>query len=205
MLASLNVLWCVCPAHQADIVLMGKQAIDDDSNQTAQMLASMLDWPQAMFASEVHPSEDGSRATVVREVDGGLETLDVALPAVISADLRLNDPRCELRASSFALPALQLGPAARPGRRGVPADSPVTGRLILRVRGVLPCSFATLPNIMKARKKKIQETTAAELGVDVSPRLTVISVKDPPVRAAGVTVESVDELMSKLKDEAKVL
>jgi electron transfer flavoprotein beta subunit len=144
--------------EEINLVVLGKQAIDDDANQVAQMLAAQVDWPQATFASEITLADDVSAMTVVREIDGGLETISVDLPAVVSADLRLNEPR-----------------------------------------------FATLPNIMKARKKKVAQMTPAEMGVDIAPRITVLEVSDPPVRQAGITVEDVDELIAKLKDEAKVL
>merc|ERR1711871_807984 len=128
-------------------------AIDDDSNCTGQMLAHLLDWPQHTFASEV--KVDGDSLSVTREIDGGLQTLSSALPAVVTADLRLNEPR-----------------------------------------------YATLPNIMKAKKKKIDTMTADELGVDLSnATLKVLSVEDPPSRQAGIIVESVDELVDKLKNE----
>lgn len=148
----------VAQEEDVDLVLLGKQAIDDDANQTAQMLAAQLDWPQATFASEVGLADDASSLKVVREIDGGLETINVQVPAVISADLRLNEPR-----------------------------------------------FATLPNIMKARKKKVDSKTPADLGIDISPRIEVLSVSDPPVREAGITVEDVDQLIDKLKNDAKVL
>jgi electron transfer flavoprotein beta subunit len=140
---------------KADIILLGKQAIDDDCNQTAQMTASYLDWPQAMFASKVE--KEGDSLTVTREVDGGLETVKVKIPAVISADLRLNEPR-----------------------------------------------YATLPNIMKAKKKPLDKKTAKDLGVDISPRIEIISVEDPPVREAGQKVADVDELIAKLKKLGRV-
>lgn len=136
--------------EQADIVILGKQAIDDDANQTAQMTAAFLNWPQATFASKIDV-KDGNM-TVAREIDGGLETIKVKLPSVISADLRLNEPR-----------------------------------------------YATLPNIMKAKKKPIKKTSPKELGVDVSPRIEVVSVEDPPVRQAGAKVENVDAVLDKLK------
>ncbi|TRY72312.1 hypothetical protein TCAL_05381 [Tigriopus californicus] len=138
--------------EKVDLVFLGKQAIDDDSNQTAQMTAALLDWPQAMFASKVEQKDD--KLEVVREIDGGLETIRVNMPCVISADLRLNEPR-----------------------------------------------YATLPNIMKAKKKKMDKLKPSDLGVDVTPRIEVISVEDPPVREAGATVADVDELVSKLKEK----
>lgn len=138
--------------QEADLVIVGKQAIDDDCNQTAQMTASLLNWPQGVFASKVEKQD--SKLEVTREVDGGLETIKIDLPAVISADLRLNEPR-----------------------------------------------YASLPNIMKAKKKKIEKMSPADLGVDVSPRIEIVSVEDPPVREAGSTVADVDELVGKLKDK----
>ena len=139
-----------------DMVILGKQAIDDDSNCTGQMLSYLLDWPQHTFASEVKV-EDGM-IHVTREIDGGLQTLSSSLPAVVTADLRLNEPR-----------------------------------------------YATLPNIMKAKKKKIETMTPEDLGVDISNNLKVVSVAEPPTREAGIKVESIDELMDKLKNEAGVL
>merc|ERR1712223_1015136 len=138
------------PLHVSKI--LAKLAIDDDSNQTAQMTASLLDWPQGVFASKVEKTDAG--LTVVREVDGGLETVKVNLPAVLSADLRLNEPR-----------------------------------------------YATLPNIRKAKKKKVDKMSPADLSVDIEPRFKVVSVEDPPVREAGQTVADVDELVSKLKEK----
>ena len=139
-----------------DMVILGKQAIDDDSNCTGQMLSYLLDWPQHTFASEV--KVEGGNVVVTREIDGGLQTLSSPLPAVVTADLRLNEPR-----------------------------------------------YATLPNIMKAKKKKIDTMSPEDLGVDIATHLKVVSVCDPPVRAAGIKVESVDELIEKLKNEAGVL
>merc|ERR1712083_174074 len=139
--------------EKADIVLVGKQAIDDDSNQTAQMTAAILDWSQGTFASKIEPKGD-KELEVVREIDGGLETVKVQLPTVLSADLRLNEPR-----------------------------------------------YATLPNIMKAKKKKIAKMKPQDLGVDMAARIEVIKVEDPPVREAGITVGDVDELVGKLKDK----
>jgi len=138
--------------EESDIVMLGKLAIDDDSNQTAQMTASRLDWPQGVFASKIEQQEKGLQVT--REVDGGLETIRIDLPAVLSADLRLNEPR-----------------------------------------------YATLPNIMKAKKKKIEKLTPDALGVDVAPRIEIVSVEDPPVREAGIKVADVDELVGKLKEK----
>merc|ERR1712110_16704 len=138
------------PLHVSKI--LAKLAIDDDSNQTAQMTASILDWPQGVFASKVEKTDAG--LTVTREVDGGLETIKISLPAVLSADLRLNEPR-----------------------------------------------YATLPNIMKAKKKKVDKVKPDALGVDLTPRIKVVSVEDPPVREAGSTVADVDELVGKLKEK----
>jgi len=148
----------VAEEEEADLVIVGKQAIDDDANQTAQIVAGLLDWPQGAFASEVVVDDSKKSMKVTREVDGGLQTLEMSIPAVLSADLRLNEPR-----------------------------------------------YATLPNIMKAKKKKIAAKTVEDYGVDVTPRLTYISCEDPPERAAGIKVESVDELVDKLKNEAGVI
>lgn len=137
-------------------MIMGKQAIDDDMNATGQMLAALLGWPQGTFASKVALAD--GRVAVTREVDGGLETVELALPAVVTADLRLNEPR-----------------------------------------------YASLPNIMKARKKPIETLTPAALGVDVTPRLAVLKVEEPPKRKAGAKVASVAELVAKLRTEAKVI
>ncbi|MDC1213815.1 electron transfer flavoprotein subunit beta/FixA family protein [Rhodospirillales bacterium] len=155
-LAVAKILKAIALKESPDIVIVGKQAIDDDSNQTGQMLAALMDWPQATFASEL---EIGSgEALVTREVDGGLETINVKLPMVMSTDLRLNEPR-----------------------------------------------YASLPNIMKAKKKPIDTTTPAELGVDIAPRLKTIKVEEPPKRQGGMKVADVAELVDKLKNEAKVI
>jgi electron transfer flavoprotein beta subunit len=146
----------VVEAEGPQLVILGKQAIDDDCNQTAQMLAALLGWPQGTFASKIELS-DGS-AQVTREVDGGLETLKLNLPAIVSTDLRLNEPR-----------------------------------------------YASLPNIMKAKKKPLDAKTPADFDVDVTPRLTVLKTVEPPGRQAGVILESVQELITKLRDEAGVL
>jgi len=138
------------------LVILGKQAIDDDSNQTGQMLAALLGWPQGTFASEIVLGGDG--AEVTREVDGGLETVGLSIPAVVTTDLRLNEPR-----------------------------------------------YASLPNIMKAKKKPIDQIAVDDLGVDVAPRLETLKVEDPPARAGGRKVESVEELVDKLKNEAGVI
>ncbi|KAI8366726.1 uncharacterized protein BYT42DRAFT_600612 [Radiomyces spectabilis] len=139
-----------------DLFILGKQAIDDDSNQTGQMLAGLLKWPQTTFASKVEIENESLKVT--REVDGGLETIATKLPAVITTDLRLNEPR-----------------------------------------------YASLPNIMKAKKKPIVKITPEELGVDISPRIETLKVEEPAKRSGGSKVESVDDLVNKLKSEAKVL
>lgn len=153
-----KVLQYVAGQEEPSLVVLGKQSIDGDNNQTGQMLAGLLDWPQATFASEVKVEEGADSMEVTREVDGGLQTIGVPLPAVVTADLRLNEPR-----------------------------------------------YATLPNIMKARKKKLDTISIDETGVDLSSTLEVTSVADPPVRKAGVKVESVDDLIEKLKEEAGVI
>jgi electron transfer flavoprotein beta subunit len=155
-LAVAKLLAKVVEAEEPGLVLCGKQAIDNDMNATGQMLAALLGWAQATFASEI--AVDGGHATVTREVDGGLQSVKVKLPAVVSVDLRLNEPR-----------------------------------------------YASLPNIMKAKKKPLEEKTPADYGVDVTPRLTVVKTVEPATRKAGVKVGSVDELIAKLKDEAGVL
>jgi electron transfer flavoprotein beta subunit len=155
-LAVAKLLKALCDREQPQLVICGKQAIDDDANQTGQMLAALAGWPQATFASKVVLS--AGKATVTREIDGGLETLAISLPAVVTSDLRLNEPR-----------------------------------------------YATLPNIMKAKKKPLATVTPAELGVDVTPRLTTLKVAEPAKRSAGITVADVAELVNKLKNEAKVI
>ncbi|MDQ2103025.1 electron transfer flavoprotein subunit beta/FixA family protein [Azospirillum isscasi] len=155
-LAVAKVLAAVVRAEAPGLVIAGKQAIDNDLGATAQMLAGLLGWPQATFASEV--VIEGERVRVTREVDGGLQILSVALPAVISADLRLNEPR-----------------------------------------------YASLPSIMKAKKKPLETRTAADLGVDAAPRLRTLRVAEPAARKAGIRVGSVAELVTKLKDEAGVI
>jgi electron transfer flavoprotein beta subunit len=151
-----KLLRAVVAKEQPALAILGKQAIDDDANQTGQMLAALLDWPIATFASKV--TIEGETVTVTREVDGGHETLKLPLPAVVTTDLRLNEPR-----------------------------------------------YASLPNIMKAKRKPIEEITAADLGVDTTPRLTVIKVAEPPARRAGVKLASVNELVDRLRNEAGVL
>jgi electron transfer flavoprotein beta subunit len=155
-LAVAKLLKALCDKEQPQLVILGKQAIDDDSNQTGQMLAALLNWPQATFASTV--AIDGNHAVVTREVDGGLETLRLQLPAIVTTDLRLNEPR-----------------------------------------------FITLPNIMKAKKKVIDTVTPTDLGVDVTPRLNLLKVSEPPVRKAGIKVADVASLIDKLRNEAKVI
>ena len=155
-LAVAKLLKALCDKEQPQIVICGKQAIDDDANQTGQMLAALQNWPQATFASKVVIA--GGKATVTREIDGGLETLEISLPAVVSTDLRLNEPR-----------------------------------------------YATLPNIMKAKKKPLDTVKPADLGVDVAPRLTTLKVAEPAKRSAGIKVTDVAELVNKLRNEAKVI
>ncbi|MBB6260903.1 electron transfer flavoprotein beta subunit [Paenochrobactrum gallinarii] len=151
-----KVLKGVVEAEQPNMVFLGKQAIDDDSNQTGQMLAALLNWAQATFASKLELGED--QATVTREVDGGLQTINVKLPAIVTVDLRLNEPR-----------------------------------------------YASLPNIMKAKKKPLDEKSPADFGADIAPRLKVLKTEEPGGRKAGVKVASVAELVEKLKNEAGVL
>lgn len=155
-LAVAKLLKAVVDAEAPGLVLCGKQAIDNDMNATGQMLAALLGWSQATFASEL--TIEGDKAVVTREVDGGLQTIKVTMPTVVTVDLRLNEPR-----------------------------------------------YASLPNIMKAKKKPLDEKTAADYGVDVTPRLTVVKTVEPAGRKAGIKVGSVDELIAKLKDEAGVI
>jgi electron transfer flavoprotein beta subunit len=155
-LAVAKLLREVVGREAPDLVIVGKQAIDDDSNQTGQMLAALLGWPQGTFASKISLGE--STIEVVREIDGGLETVVLKMPAVITTDLRLNTPR-----------------------------------------------YASLPNIMKAKKKTINVLTPAELGVDTAPRLVTLKVEEPPRRKAGVKVADAAELVDKLRNEAKVI
>ncbi len=155
-LAVAKLLKAVCEKESPDLVIVGKQAIDDDANQTGQMLSALLDWPQATFASKLEIG-DGD-ATVTREIDGGLETIKVKMPMVMTTDLRLNEPR-----------------------------------------------YASLPNIMKAKKKQIDKMSPADLDVDMTPRLKTIKVEEPPKRKGGVKVADVVELVDKLKNEAKVI
>ncbi|MGQ9371474.1 electron transfer flavoprotein subunit beta/FixA family protein, partial [Azospirillum sp. A39] len=155
-LAVAKALKALVEKEQPRLVILGKQAIDDDCNQTGQMLAALLGWPQGTFASKVAVG-DGA-VTVTREVDGGLETVELALPAVVSADLRLNEPR-----------------------------------------------YASLPNIMKAKKKPLETVSPADLGVDVAPRLETLKVAEPAKRQAGIKVADVASLVDKLKNEARVI
>ena len=155
-LAISKVLTKLVEQEQPDLIILGKQAIDGDNNQTGQMLAAMLDYPQATNASEV--SLDENNVTVTREIDGGLQTLKLSKPAIVTTDLRLNEPR-----------------------------------------------YASLPNIMKAKKKELNIMSIADLGVDVNPRTELLSVELPPSRDAGIIVESVEDLVDKLKNEAKVI
>ena len=155
-LAIAKVLTKIVESENPNLVILGKQAIDGDNNQTGQMLAAMLDMPQATFASEL--KIDGEKAIVTREIDGGLQTINVSLPAIVTTDLRLNEPR-----------------------------------------------YASLPNIMQAKKKELSTQNVSDLGIDVTNRTTILSVELPPTREAGVMVDSVDELVEKLKNEAKVI
>jgi electron transfer flavoprotein beta subunit len=155
-LAVAKLLKAIVEREQPQLVLLGKQAIDDDANQVGQMLAALLGWPQATFASQV--SLAAAKATVTREIDGGLETLEVDLPAIVTTDLRLNTPR-----------------------------------------------YATLPNIMKAKKKPLDVITPDALGVDIAPRLSTLRLAEPPKRDAGVRVADAAELVAKLKHDAHVI
>ena len=155
-LAVAKLLKALCDKEQPQLVICGKQAIDDDANQTGQMLAALQNWPQATFASKVVIAD--GKASVTREIDGGLETLQITLPAVVSTDLRLNEPR-----------------------------------------------YATLPNIMKAKKKPLDTLKPADLGIDITPRLTTLKVAEPAKRSAGIKVADVAELVNKLRNEAKVI
>ena len=151
-----KILQKLVAQENPNLVILGKQTIDGDNNQTGQMLSALLGWGQGTFASKVE--KDGENLKITREVDGGLETLSLKLPAIVTTDLRLNEPR-----------------------------------------------YASLPNIMKAKKKPLANTTPADLGVDIAPRTQVISVSEPPVRQAGIKVKDVAELVDKLKNEAKVI
>ncbi|MDA7449830.1 electron transfer flavoprotein subunit beta/FixA family protein [Candidatus Pelagibacter bacterium] len=155
-LAVAKILQKIVDKEKPDLVFMGKQAIDDDCNQTGQMLSALLNWPQATFASKIDIKDN--KLEIIREIDEGLETIEVNVPAVVTCDLRLNEPR-----------------------------------------------YASLPNIMKAKKKPIDQMTAADLGIDATPRVQQIKVEEPPKRKAGIKVSSVAELVQKLKNEAKVI
>ena len=155
-LAVSKLLQKVVEKEKPDLVFMGKQAIDDDCNQTGQMLSALLNWPQATFASKIDVKDE--KLEIVREIDEGLETIEVNIPAIVTCDLRLNEPR-----------------------------------------------YASLPNIMKAKKKPVDQLNASELGVDISPRVEQIKVEEPPKRKAGIKVANVAELVQKLKNEAKVI
>jgi len=155
-LAVSKILQKVVDKEKPDLIFMGKQAIDDDCNQTGQMLSALLNWPQATFASKIDVKDN--KLEVTREIDEGLETIEINAPAIVTCDLRLNEPR-----------------------------------------------YASLPNIMKAKKKPIEEIAVSDLGVDVSPRLEQLKVEEPPKRKAGIKVASVAELVQKLKNEAKVI
>ena len=155
-LAVSKILQKIVEKEKPDLVFMGKQAIDDDCNQTGQMLAAMLNWPQATFTSNLNLKDKSIE--IVREIDEGLETVEVNLPAIVTCDLRLNEPR-----------------------------------------------FASLPNIMKAKKKPMEQLIAKDMGVDLTNRIQQIKVEEPPKRKAGIKVANVAELVSKLKNEAKVL
>ena len=159
-LAVAKLLKALVDKEQPGLVILGKQAIDDDCNQTGQMLAALTDWPQATFASkvEVEGTSPGGKAKVTREVDGGLETLKIKLPAVVTTDLRLNEPR-----------------------------------------------YVTLPNIMKAKKKQLDVLKPSDLGVDIKAHLKILKVSEPPKRSAGIKVPDVATLVSKLKNDAKVI
>ncbi|MDA7783006.1 electron transfer flavoprotein subunit beta/FixA family protein [Candidatus Pelagibacter sp.] len=155
-LAVAKILQKIVDKEKPDLVFMGKQAIDDDCNQTGQMLSALLNWPQATFASKIDIKDN--KLEIIREIDEGLETIEVNIPAVVTCDLRLNEPR-----------------------------------------------YASLPNIMKAKKKPIDQLSATDLGVDATPRVQQIKVEEPPKRKAGIKVSSVAELVQKLKNEAKVI
>jgi len=157
-LAVARVLAKIVETEKPDLIVMGKQAIDDDSNAAGQMLAELLGWPQATFASKVELAADQKSMTVTREVDGGLETVGAPLPAIVTADLRLNEPR-----------------------------------------------YASLPGIMKARKKELKEIPIADLGVDAAPKAQIVKIDPPPKRQAGKKVESVEQLVELLHTEAKVI
>ena len=155
-LAVSKILQKIVDKEKPDLVFMGKQAIDDDCNQTGQMLSALLNWPQATFASNIEVKD--SSLEVTREIDEGLETIEINIPAIVTCDLRLNEPR-----------------------------------------------YASLPNIMKAKKKPIEEINVSDLGIDITPRVQQLKVEEPPKRKAGIKVANVAELVQKLKNEAKVI
>ena len=155
-LAVAKILKSIVEKEGINLVILGKQAIDDDCNQTGQMLSALLNWPQATFASKIEVKD--KKLEVTREIDEGLETIEINVPAIVTCDLRLNEPR-----------------------------------------------YASLPNIMKAKKKPIEQINASDLGVDINPRIEQIKVEEPPKRKAGIKVASVEELVQKLKNEAKVI
>ena len=155
-LAVSKIIKKIVEKEKPDLVFMGKQAIDDDCNQTGQMLSALLNWPQATFASNIEVKENSLEVT--REIDEGLETIEINIPAIVTCDLRLNEPR-----------------------------------------------YASLPNIMKAKKKPIEEINVSDLGIDITPRVQQLKVEEPPKRKAGIKVANVAELVQKLKNEAKVL
>ena len=155
-LAVSKIIQKIVEKENPDLIFMGKQAIDDDCNQTGQMLSALLNWPQATFASKIEVKDKSLEVT--REIDEGLETIEINIPAIVTCDLRLNEPR-----------------------------------------------YASLPNIMKAKKKPIEEINVSDLGIDISPRVELLKVEEPPKRKAGIKVANVAELVQKLKNEAKVL
>ena len=155
-LAVSKIIQKIVEKEKPDLVFMGKQAIDDDCNQTGQMLSALLNWPQATFASKIEVKDNTLEVT--REIDEGLETIEINIPAIVTCDLRLNEPR-----------------------------------------------YASLPNIMKAKKKPIEEINVSDLGIDITPRVQQLKVEEPPKRKAGIKVANVAELVQKLKNEAKVI
>ena len=155
-LAVSKIIQKIVEKENPDLIFMGKQAIDDDCNQTGQMLSALLNWPQATFASKIEVKDKSLEVT--REIDEGLETIEINIPAIVTCDLRLNEPR-----------------------------------------------YASLPNIMKAKKKPIEEINVSDLGIDITPRVELLKVEEPPKRKAGIKVANVAELVQKLKNEAKVL
>lgn len=157
-LAVAKLLQKLVQQEQCELVILGKQSIDGDNNQTGQMLAALLGWPQGTFASKLEFAADKTSVQVTREIDGGLQTVDLTMPAIVTTDLRLNEPR-----------------------------------------------YASLPNIMKAKKKEIVQTRPADYGVEIAPRLEIVKVTEPPTRQAGEKLETIAELVTRLKDDAGVL